>query len=75
MTEGLALGAGGGALGILLAYWTRRAVPELLLPSWASSDLQLHAEFDARVLSLTVMVTIATALLASIDYVVGELKK
>src|SRR5262249_12642437 len=32
LTEGLALGAGGGVIGIVLAYWTRDAIPNLLLP-------------------------------------------
>ena len=67
LTEGLALGVSGGALGLLLAYWTRNAIPDLLLPPGASSgELQLHAEFDYRVLLLTTAVTIATTVLASV---------
>jgi predicted permease len=66
LTEGLALGGLGGGLGLLLAYWTRNAIPELLLPSWAASDLHFNAEFDVRVLVLTIAVTIATTVLASI---------
>jgi predicted permease len=66
LTEGLALGVSGGALGIAIAYWTRNAVPGLLLPAWAAGDLQLDAEFDARVLALTLAVTLATTVLSSI---------
>jgi predicted permease len=66
LTEGLALGAAGGAVGIVLAYWTRNAVPGLLLPSWASGDLELNARFDGRVLALTLLVTFATTILASV---------
>jgi predicted permease len=66
LTEGLALGVSGGALGLLLAYWTRHAIPGLLLPPWASSERQFSAEFDVRVLILTIAVTIATTVLASL---------
>jgi len=66
LTEGLALGVSGGALGLVLAYWTRNTIPELLLPSWASGELQFNAEFDARVLLLTIAVTIATTVLSSL---------
>ncbi|HMF59105.1 MAG TPA: ABC transporter permease [Vicinamibacterales bacterium] len=66
LTEGLALGLSGGALGLVFAYWTRNAIPELLLPSWTSSDLQLTAAFDARVLLLTLAVTLATTVLSSL---------
>jgi predicted permease len=65
LTEGLALGVSGGALGLLLAYWTRNVIPELLLPSWASADVQFSAEFDGRVLLLTAAVTIAITVLTS----------
>src|SRR4029079_17203616 len=44
LTEGLALGAGGGAIGIVLAYWTRNAIPGLPLPSCASGDPHVHAD-------------------------------
>jgi predicted permease len=66
LTEGLALGVSGGALGLVLAYWTRNAIPELLLPPWASGELQFNAEFDGRVLLLTIAVTIATTVLSSL---------
>jgi predicted permease len=65
LTEGLVLGLSGGALGLVFAYWTRNAIPELLLPSWMPSDLQLSAAFDGRVLGLTLVVTLATTVLSS----------
>jgi predicted permease len=66
LTEGLALGVVGGALGLVLAYWTRNAIPELLRPSWASGDIQFSAEFDVRVLVVTIAVTIGTTVLSSL---------
>ena len=66
LTEGLALGMSGGAVGIVLAYWTRNAVPGLLLPAWAAGELRFTADFDARVLMLTLAVTMATTVLSGI---------
>ena len=64
MTEGLVLGLAGGSLGLLLAYWVRDIVPNLLLPSWAPA--QVHAIFDMRVLALSLAVTLATSVLFSL---------
>jgi predicted permease len=66
LTEGLALGAVGGALGLLLAYWTRDGIPNLLLPEWSSWDLHFNADFDVRVLLLSTALTIATTVCASL---------
>ena len=66
LTEGLALGVLGGAVGLVLAYWTRNAIPGLLLPSWAAGDLQFNPEFDVRVVVLTLAVTLVTAILSSL---------
>jgi predicted permease len=64
LTEGLALGLAGGMIGVLLGYWARDVIPNLLLPSWAPG--RFSAAFDLRVLALTVGVTIATSVLFSL---------
>lgn len=65
LTEGLTLGVGGGVLGLLFGYWTRDAIPGLLVPSWMT-DLQFKAEFDSRVLLLAFAVTLVTSVVFSI---------
>jgi predicted permease len=64
LTEGLMLGVAGGALGLLIGYWARDIIPRLVAPSWAIE--QINAEFDWRVLSLVMIVTLATSLLFSL---------
>jgi len=61
LTEGLALGLGGGALGLALGYGVRDAIPNLLVPSWLA-ELQLRAAFDLRVVALAIAVTLATSI-------------
>jgi predicted permease len=64
LTEGLVLGLAGGALGLLIGYWTRDVIPRLIVPSWAPE--RIGAEFDVRVLALVTAVTVATAILFSL---------
>src|SRR5258705_4999030 len=66
LTEGLALGVSGGAPCVVLAYWTRDAVPGPLLSSRAAGGLQLNAEFHCRVPMLTLLVPHATTRIASL---------
>jgi predicted permease len=61
LTEGLALGCGGGALGLALGYGVRDAIPSLLVPSW-QIELQLQADFDLRVVALAIGMTLATSI-------------
>jgi len=79
ITEGLLLGAAGGALGILLAVVGTPAVVALVpidLPRW------LDFSIDARVLAFTIAVSLATSLafavlpaLASIGSAMGDALK
>jgi predicted permease len=64
LTEGLTLGISGGLLGILIGYWTRDAIPSLLMPSWTLE--RFTAEFDTRVLLLAIAVTLVTSVLFSL---------
>jgi predicted permease len=64
LTEGLTLGIGGGLLGVLIGYWSRDAIPALMLRSWERD--RLTAVFDTRVLLLAIAVTIATSVLFSL---------
>ena len=64
LTEGLALASVGGGAGILLGYWMRDAVPGLLATSWRPGPFQ--AEFDGRVLGVSIGITLATGILFSL---------
>jgi len=55
LTEGLVLGAAGGALGLLFGYWTRDVIPRIIVPSWAND--RIVVEFDLRVLALVMAVS------------------
>ena len=64
LTEGLILGLGGGLAGLAFAYVARDVIPSLLVDPWISD--RLTASFDARVLLLTVTVTVFTSVLFSL---------
>jgi predicted permease len=64
LTEGLLLALVGGAAGALIGFWSRNVIPDLLGTSWRPSPLQ--AQFDARVLATSLVVTLATGLLFSL---------
>jgi predicted permease len=64
LTEGLTLGIGGGLLGLLIGYWSRDAIPNLMVPAWSAN--RLATAFDTRVLLLATLVTIATSVLFSL---------
>ena len=61
LTESLLLSALGGALGLVLGYLGRSAMPKLLYSSWQQADLNIP--FDWRVFTLTAGVTLATGIL------------
>jgi predicted permease len=58
LTESLTLAITGGALGLLLGFWSRNAIPSLLGTSWSPSPL--NPRFDNDVLVFTLLVTLAT---------------
>jgi predicted permease len=64
LTEGLLLALIGGAAGVLLGYSMRNGIPNLLATSWQPGPLQ--AEFNGRVLGLSVAATLATGILFSL---------
>jgi predicted permease len=64
LTEGLLLSTMGGGLGVLLGYWMRDAIPNLLRTPWEPPDLQ--AQFDVRVLAISLAVTLFTGVLFSL---------
>jgi predicted permease len=64
LTESLMLAAIGGALGLLLGYLARTALPKLFLNAWESDSI--HVPFDWKVFSFTAGVTLATGVLFGI---------
>jgi predicted permease len=64
LTESLMISALGGALGLLLAYMGRTALPKLMLNAWERADMQVP--FDWRVFGFTAAVTLATGVLFGI---------
>ena len=61
LTESLMLSAAGAALGLVLAHWTSRVLVAQL-STWASTAF-LDLSPDARVLAVTALTTVATAIL------------
>jgi predicted permease len=64
LTEGLVLAALGGVAGLLFGYWTRNGIPRLLGTSWTAAPFQ--AEFDWRVVCITLAVALFSGLLFSL---------
>lgn len=64
LTEGLVLAGLGGAAGVLLGFWLRNGIPRLLASSWQPE--QLSAEFNGRVMALSLVVTLLTGVLFSL---------
>jgi predicted permease len=64
LTESLMLAAIGGAVGLLLGYLARAALPKLLLNAWEREGM--NVPFDWRVFCFTTGVTLATGVLFGI---------
>lgn len=64
LTESLMLAAMGGAVGLLLGYLARTALPKLLLNSWEREGM--NVPFDWKVFCFTAGVTLATGVLFGI---------
>jgi predicted permease len=61
LTESLMISVMGGAVGLLLGYLGRTALPKLLANSWEQTDL--NVPFDWRVFGFTAGITIITGVL------------
>ena len=64
LTESLMLAALGGAVGLLLGYLARTALPKLLLNSWEREGM--NVPFDWRVFCFTASLTLVTGVLFGI---------
>jgi predicted permease len=64
LTEGLTLSLLGGTAGIVLGYWMRDLIPALFGKSWDANPIP--ADFDLRVLLLSLGVTLLTGVLFSL---------
>jgi len=64
LTESLMLAALGGAVGLLLGYLARTALPKLLLNSWEREGM--NVPFDWRVFCFTAGITLVTGVLFGI---------
>jgi predicted permease len=63
LTESLLLALLGALVGLVVAFWTNRALAALNPPTPASWNFQLDLRLDWRTLGFTVVLTFATALL------------
>jgi predicted permease len=61
LTESLLLSLTGGAIGLLLGYMGRNAIPHLLSSSWEPT--LLNSQFDWKIFGFTIAVSIVTGLL------------
>ena len=62
ITEGLLLSALGGALGLVIAYFGRTALPTFIFNrAWESNDL--HVPFDWKIFAFTAALTLVTGVL------------
>ena len=61
VTESLLISVLGGALGLLLGYLGRTAIPKLLTNAWERNDLQVP--FDWKVFAFTACITLTTGVL------------
>jgi predicted permease len=64
LTESVLLALSGGALGLLLAFWSARSL--LMLASHSGSPIYLRVQPDATVLGFTLLVSLFTVLLFAV---------
>ncbi len=64
LTESLLLGAGAGALGVSLAFWSRGALLKMFAPT--ANLVTLDISFDARVLAVAVGLSLMTGIACGI---------
>jgi putative ABC transport system permease protein len=66
LTESLVLAVGGGASGLLLAFWTT-GILERVLPSMPSTfPIALHLPLDGRVIAFAMILSVATTLICGL---------
>jgi predicted permease len=64
LIEGLVLGAAGGAVGVMLAWWLTRAIVGINLP--IPFPIALNLQIDTRILAFTAFAAIGTGVLAGL---------